>query len=86
MPAGPVSVGGVVLRTGTRLRVTDRNYKWGTGDVDLEVRAVLDIRSDDEGTWVELDVDELLARDTTRRRFIQIRVSALRTAVDPTPR
>ncbi len=86
MVTGELTVGAVVVRAGLHLRVADKDYKYGVGEIDIVVREALEVHTDDDGErWVELVTDQIMWNRTHARRLVQVRVSALPRAVRPPP-
>ena len=80
------TVGGVVLRCGQHLEVAERDYRYGAGPIHLVVRAVGTVLNDDDDEqWLELHTDQVMWDRSTSHRLVQVRVSALRAALRPTP-
>ncbi|MFC3384394.1 hypothetical protein [Couchioplanes azureus] len=77
MPA----VGGVVLSVGLRLHLSDNDYRYGTGDIEILVRVVEAVNGDDDDQWVALQADEVFWDRSLGFRYVSVRVSALRDAI-----
>jgi hypothetical protein len=78
--ANPV-VGGVALRAGVRLVVSEADYLYGAGAVTLVVGGVDRIFRYAGEDWVELHARQMMSGGASIARVVSVRVGALRAAV-----
>lgn len=79
-----MELGGVMLAAGMVLEVQAKDYLYGEGLVRLTVGEILEVREDWNCQWVVLTGQEKVPQGPWRARRIQIRVSALKTALSLT--
>lgn len=79
-----MELGGVMLAAGMVLEVRPKDYLYGEGLVRLTIAEILEVREEWDCLWVVLTGQEKVPQGPWRRRRIQIRVSALKTALTST--
>ncbi|MEV6597090.1 hypothetical protein AB0M36_09535 [Actinoplanes sp. NPDC051346] len=79
---GVLIVDGIALRDGLYLHLSDRDYKFGTGDINVVVRGDEGVSPDEDGDWwVVLNVDQVVWDRPKRSRPLAVRASAIRPGI-----